>query len=475
MFAGVRQVPANGLFAVIDMAYIPPVDRESMRPFPSDTICAIATAPGHGGIGVVRVSGSSSRNVLAKVWKGQIDAKDFEPRHLYLGEVAGDRAMAVLMKAPRTYTGEDVVEFSAHGSPVILGRILDACVKSGARPAGPGEFTRRAFLAGKLDLAQAEAVADLINATTERAARLAEAQLSGALSAEVKALSEKLADIRAEIEAGIDFPEEEMPPFDRDAIMRRLGDIIASMKKLSATFKEGRLVREGAKVAIVGRPNAGKSSIFNRLAGQERAIVHHEAGTTRDVVEETVILDGVSFRLRDTAGLRDEASEVEALGIGRTHSEMESADVVLAVIDGSRRVEDSTPEMMGNRNTLMVINKSDLPSALADKDLKNLSPIFASAKTGEGIDNIIRRLKEIASSNVAFGEGAVVSNARHKDAIDSALGALAKSWGSISTSEPPECVASHLRDAQDSLGSITGEVTTDDLLDKIFSKFCIGK
>ncbi len=488
-----------------------------------DTICAIATPPGAGGIGVVRISGPRAREVLTALWRGRVHPSQFEARKLYLGSITlplckgesegvdrtvstspnpslqrrgitdtihgsritlhgfHDKALAVFMPSPHTYTGDDVVEISCHGSQIILSRILEACGAAGARIAAPGEFTRRAFLAGKLDLAQAEAVADLIGATSERGARQASEQLEGRLSAEVREAGSRLADIRAVVEASIDFPEEGIEQWCGD-IADRINDVASRVKKLTATYGCGRMIRDGVRVAIVGRPNSGKSSLMNRLAGRDRALVHHEPGTTRDVIEERVQIGGVEFRLRDTAGVRDAGCEVEALGIARTREEIALADLVLAVFDGSREFGKEDEEVMAcvcARPAITIINKSDLPERLKlpSHDAQGI-PLRISALTGMGMDDLSARLAAavLSEDNIAGAhESAIVTSARHKAALDDALTALKGGSDALAANDPIECIAQHLRSAQDALGSITGEVTTDELLDRIFSRFCIGK
>ena len=448
----------------------------------TDTICAIATPPGHGSLGVVRLSGPNSLTILGNIWSGPIAPARFEPRRLYLGSVAGiDRAMAVSMPAPATYTGDDVVELSAHGSPVVLGAILGACCAAGARPAAPGEFTRRAFLAGKLDLAQAEGVADLIAATSERGARLAADQLAGRLSERVRAIGKAIAALRARVEAAIDFPEEGIDLPGETATAVETAAIRASIAALAATFREGRLVREGVRVAICGRPNAGKSSLLNGLAGGDRAIVHHAPGTTRDVIAETVSLGGIAFHLRDTAGLRVGADDVEALGIARTRSEIAAADLVLAVFDGATPLstdDESLIAALDPSKAVVAINKSDLPQRLDRARLTahiGGAPVATSAKTGAGLNDLAAALTARAGADAAAREGAVVTSARHKALLDDAAAALDAAHGALARRDPAEFTAHHLATAQDALGGITGAVTTDDLLDRIFSQFCIGK
>ncbi len=470
----------------------------------TDTIVAIATPAGMGGVGVVRLSGPASRAILAQLWRGRMPVERFEPRKLYLGEIGApsseecspnersdrehdelrvtsyesriDRVLAVHMPAPQTYTGQEVVELHAHGSPIVLRQIVDACVNFGARLAEPGEFTRRAFLAGKLDLAQAEAVADLIHADSERAVRAASEQLDGRLSLEVGVLHEALADARARVEAAIDFPEEEdvITHACHDAA-DRLASIAQRCGVLAATFREGRLVREGVRTAIVGPPNAGKSTLLNRLAGQDRAIVHHTPGTTRDVIEESVVISGIAFRLCDTAGLRDGASEIEGLGIDRTQAQIERADLIIAVIDGSRPMSSDEEILFASLDptrTIVVQNKSDL-SQPSDARIPG-GDVAISAKLGTGIDEL-KRLMVNATEAGAATDGAMVTNARHKGALDEAHSCLTQAQRALDASEPIECIAQLLRRAQDVLGTITGSVTDDAILDRIFSQFCIGK
>jgi tRNA modification GTPase len=445
----------------------------------TDTICAIATPPGAGGIGVVRISGPAAFDVLERVWRGKTASSNLKPRKLYLGEVkiaSHDKVMAVKMPAPNTYTGQDVVELSCHGSQVVLRGILEACVKAGARLAGPGEFTRRAFLAGKMDLAQAEAVADLIHATSERGARIAADQLDGRLSSEIEGIASELASLRGEVEASIDFPEEGIEvtgSFDE-----RVAKIVSGIKDLAETYETGRFARGGVRVAIVGRPNSGKSSLMNSLAGIDRALVHHEPGTTRDVIEECVSFDGLVFRLRDTAGIREDAAEVESMGIDRAQEELSLADAAIVVFDGSREFGAEDEEVLRRAEgvrSIFVINKSDLTQEFNSDDSGGREFLRVSAKTGEGIDGLAGRLASIASQETGTEEGVTVTSERHRAALDESRAHIERAAQVYGGREPVECIAQHLRGAQDSLGTITGRVTTDALLDRIFSTFCIGK
>lgn len=456
----------------------------------TDMICAIATPPGAGGLGVVRISGPKAFDILDKIWRSRNGKNVADFRRLYLGKAiaadgsAIDRIMAVKMPAPYTYTGQDVVELSCHGSPIVLKKIVKSCVEAGARVAEPGEFTRRAYLSGKMDLAQAEAVCDLISATSEKAAKLAGEQLEGKLSKEIKAIGSCLTDLRSFIEACIDFPEEEIGALE-GGVEERLGKIANSVEALAETYDTGRLLRDGVRVVIIGKPNVGKSSILNRLVGCERVLVHHEPGTTRDVIEERACFGGIEFCFSDTAGMRHSPTEVESMGIDRACCEIEKSDLAIVVFDGSRpfdQEDETVLERCHGSAEIMVINKHDLPQRF---DVKRITEagfkgniIHASAKTGKGIDELSKCLiSHVITEPSARGyvEGVIVTSARHWAALLDAKASLKQAAEAYKEQEPLECIAQHLRIAQESLGAITGEVTTEDILDRIFSTFCIGK
>ncbi len=382
------------------------------------------------------------------------------------------------MPAPRTYTGEDVVELSCHGSRIILQRIVEACVAAGARVAAPGEFTRRAFMAGKMDLAQAEAVCDLIGAQGERGVRLAREQLEGRLSREVGAMASELTDLRATVEASIDLPDEGIE--EAEDVLARLVEVTSGVRRLVQSFEHGRLAREGVRTVIVGRRNAGKSSLLNRLAGCERALVHHASGTTRDVVEEGVNLDGMFFRLRDTAGIRGNPSEIESLGIDRSRCEIGMADLALVVFDGSSEFSPEDAEVLKlakGMHLVYVVNKSDLPQKFDIEEL-DAEPVRISALTGDGMEGLTRRMAWLSLNEggaTDAGESATVTSVRHRALLAEAAEALEGARSLIEGGAAAELAAQHLRQAQSAIGGITGEVTTDEILDRIFSRFCIGK
>ena len=438
----------------------------------SEPIVAIATAPGRGGVGVVRVSGQRV-SAIATAILGRLPV----PRHATYGRFIDadgstlDEGIALFFAAPHSFTGEHVLELQGHGGPVVLNLILQRCIELGARLAEPGEFSRRAFLNGKLDLAQAEAVADLIDAASSEAARSAVRSLSGAFSARIAELVEALTRLRMLVEATLDFPEEEID-FLRDAdAFGRLDAIDASLRAVRAQAKQGAMLREGLTVVLIGQPNVGKSSLLNQLAGFEAAIVTEIAGTTRDTVREAIQIEGVPLHLIDTAGLRETEDAVEKIGIARTWAAVDKADVALLLVDAAHGLgerESAILQRLPPVARLTIHNKIDVaaeaPRVVGDE-------IWLSAKTGAGIELLRGKLLEAAGWQAA-GEGAFMARARHLDALGRAAGHLAAARESAAQLE---LFAEELRLAQAALSEITGEFTADDLLGEIFSTFCIGK
>ena len=437
-----------------------------------DLIAAIATAPGRGGVGVVRVSGAEIAPFATAILGRQPEPRRATYTRFFDrdGEVL-DEGIALYFAAPHSFTGEHVLELQGHGGPVVLNLILQRCVELGARLAAPGEFTRRAYLNGKLDLAQAEAVADLIDAASGEAARSAVRSLSGAFSARIAELVEALTRLRMLVEATLDFPEEEID-FLRDAdAFGRLDAIDASLRAVRSQARQGMLLREGLTVVLIGQPNVGKSSLMNQLAGFEAAIVTEIAGTTRDTVREAIQIQGVPLHIIDTAGLRDTNDAVEKIGIARTWDAVGKADVALLLVDAAYGVgerEVAILQRLPGVARLTLHNKIDVtldaPRAVGDE-------IWLSAKTGAGVELLREKLLEAAGWQAA-GEGAFMARARHLDALDRAAGHLAAARAAAAQLE---LFAEELRLAQAALSEITGEFTADDLLGEIFSKFCIGK
>ena len=451
----------------------------------TDTIAAVSTPPGRGGIGIVRVSGPRAGEV-ARAVAGRLPEPRLATSARFLagdGETL-DTGIALWFPAPHSYTGEDTLELQGHGGSVVLDRVAGRVLSLGARPARPGEFTERAFLNGKLDLAQAEAVADLIDAATHEAARLARRSLDGALSERVNAAVADLVEIRTFIEGSLDFPDEEVPDLPEDLLAERLDRVRAAVAAARGTAARGNLLREGFGVVIVGRPNVGKSSLLNRLVGRERAIVTEVPGTTRDTLHESVQVDGLPLRIVDTAGLHPTEDPVERIGIERTWAAVDEADAVLAVVDDRRGLEDADREILGRipdrLPRVVVHNKIDLSGAPAGERKAGAQAgvgsfrIRLSAKTGEGVDRLCERLKALAGYEPR-AEGLFMARRRHLVALDEALAALDAARRGGDEGAGSELVAEDLRLAQRALGEITGEFTTDDLLDRIFATFCIGK
>ncbi len=432
-----------------------------------DTIAAIATPAGRGAIGVVRVSGPAVRNI-AKQLTGAVPRAHQAARCTFKdanGEPLDD-GLALFFPAPHSYTGEDVLELQGHGGPVVLQSVLQACVDAGARLADPGEFTRRAFLEGKLDLAQAEAVADLIDAASRQAARSALRSLSGEFSAEVHSLVGRLTELRALTEAMLDFPEEEVDELHRHDAAERLGQVRKAIEALLANSRRGRLLGTGIHAVIAGAPNVGKSSLLNRLAGEERAIVTPIAGTTRDALREPIEIEGVPLVLVDTAGLRASGDEIERIGMERARKELERADVVLLVSEAGRAQDFAEPLPEGVA-TIQVYNKCDLaPGFVAPP-----SGVAVSAKTGSGLGSLRQAILK-AAGWTSTGESPFLARERHLRWLESASRHLAAASGEASRWD---FFAEELRLAQSDLGQITGAVSADELLGEIFSRFCIGK
>jgi tRNA modification GTPase len=432
-----------------------------------DTIAAIATPAGRGGIGIVRVSGPGVPRVAAAVLGKlpQPRLASFGPFRDRQGETV-DQGLALYFPAPHSYTGEAVLELQGHGGPVVMQALLSACVDAGARIAEPGEFTRRAFLEGKLDLAQAEAVADLIDAASREAARSALRSLSGEFSAAIGALQGRLVELRAVTEAMLDFPEEEVDALHREDAAARLAQARQSLGEVLAKSRRGSLLRGGIHVVLAGRPNVGKSSLLNRLAGEERAIVTPIPGTTRDALREPILIEGVPVVVVDTAGLRESRDEIERLGMQRTRQELDRADVVIAVFEANRG-RDALQDLPAAPARIDVYNKIDLAPGFAPP----ADALGVSAKTGAGLEALRQRILGVAGWSTG-AEPVFLARERHLRALDRASAHLAAAAGETARWE---FFAEELRLAHVALGSITGEFSADDLLGEIFKRFCIGK
>ncbi|CAH2032712.1 tRNA uridine-5-carboxymethylaminomethyl(34) synthesis GTPase MnmE [Trichlorobacter ammonificans] len=455
--------------------------------YKDDTIAAVSTPPGEGGIGIVRVSGPQAETIGLGLFRFQRGTA-FRSHVLHYGTVIDpatglliDEAMAVLMRAPRSYTCEDLLEIHCHGGMLVVEQVLAAALAGGARLADPGEFTRRAFVNGRIDLVQAEAVIDIIQARTDASLQLAQRQREGALSGRLAEIVRSLTRSLAMVEAYIDFPEEDIGEADAGGMRRAVVAALAEIEQLLARFEEGRILREGVSVLIVGKPNAGKSSLLNRLLNENRAIVTHIPGTTRDIIEETINLSGLAVRLLDTAGIRHTEDLVEREGINRALEKIPQADLVVFVVDGSRPFGEEDRfilDAIGSAPVVVARNKSDLPVVIElPPEMHRLPQVSMSAASGEGVD----ALRALIRSTFLRGEAldsrefVAISRARHRDALVSACAALRHALAESGGDLRLETLAIDLRESLFALGQVTGETTTDDLLDIIFSSFCIGK
>jgi tRNA modification GTPase len=483
-----------------------------------DTIVAIATPPGRGGIGVVRLAGARARETAEPMLRLR---HELEPGRAVFGELIEperrattdteevkaptltaktavrmghppsptcdvsqriDEVVVTYFAKPHSYTTDDIVEISAHGSPVVLRHIVEMCVAAGARLAEPGEFTMRAFLNGRIDLTQAEAVRDLIDSQTLYQAKIAAQQLEGALSRRLQPVKQKLVELIAVLEAGIDFAEDDVSVLPDAAIVERIAAVREPLEQLAASFAYGKIVQEGLTLAIVGRPNVGKSSLFNRLVERERAIVTATPGTTRDLVSETVAIGGIPIRLVDTAGIRQALDEAEAIGIRKSMEALADADLVLIVLDASQPATAEDEELTrhtAGRPSIVVGNKCDLEgsapwSAVSDQSI--VPVVLASALTGEGIAELRREiLRHIGGETGAQAEAGFLTNVRHQGLVKDSLAALDTATGAVAAKVPHEMLLLDLYNALRPLDAVTGATTTDDILNLIFSKFCIGK
>jgi tRNA modification GTPase len=465
-------------------------DRHEVRARPDaagETVAAVATAPGPAGIAIVRLSGPDAWAIAARVaqppqplpdWAAAVGrALHVRFAHPHSGETLDD-GLLLVFRAPRSYTGEDVVELQGHGGSVASRRLLEAVLAAGARPAPPGEFTRRAFLNGRLDLTQAEAVLDLIQARTDRAAQAARAQLDGRLGAEIRAHYATLAAIAADIEALLDFSEEEVPDGFLQEADARLARLLEPLQALIGSWHAGHLLREGALVVISGRPNVGKSSLLNALLGRDRAIVSEQPGTTRDSIEESLVLEGFLVRLVDTAGLRETACAIEAEGVARAGALVEQADLNLHLLDGSRALDAEDGRQLARLSptrTLLAVNKSDLPPRLDREALDGWQAVSISARAGHGLAALREALAGRLGLPGAVATGAEVA-ARHREELERAAEAISEARRLLGgAADGLVLAAQRLRTAALALARITGSVWSKDLLDAVFSRFCVGK
>lgn len=443
----------------------------------ADTIAAISTPVGEGAIALVRMSGVNAIAVADKIFRGKETPSRFASHVQHLGEIVDetgrviDEVVISIHRAPASYTGDDLVEINCHGGTLVTAKVLEACLRKGARSARPGEFTERAFLNGKMDLTQAEAVIDLIRARTDLALRSATEQLEGKLGEKIRSIRQDLVDLVAHVEASIDFPEEGIEPDEADKLRIRLDSIAKEIQTLLATADTGRILREGVRVVIYGATNAGKSSLLNRLLGYERVIVSDTHGTTRDTIEETVNLRGIPVRLLDTAGLRTSTSETEREGIARTERSLTQADLRLHIIDRNAPRPPHFKEA-ANGNELVVLNKSDLPE---HADWENFSALRISCTTEKGLDELEHEIVARIGKHNLRPENAVAINLRHRDCLRRALDACDRARSGMAEGLSSEYLTVDLKEALSAVGEVIGTVGIEQILDSVFGQFCIGK
>lgn len=454
-----------------------------------DTIAALATPMGEGGIAVIRVSGSEAFTIVDPIFrpKGIRNRKPSEAEshtvhygHIIWKDEIIDEVLVSVFRSPRTFTREDVVEISCHGGALTTKLTLEAVLNAGARHAQPGEFTQRAFLNGRLDLTQAEAVADIIHARTELSLKAANEQLAGKLSKRIEALREDLMLVLAHVEAHIDFPDEDIAPDTHDQLLGKLRDGSVFVEQLLRTAREGKILRNGVRCAIIGRPNAGKSSLLNQLLGHDRAIVSETEGTTRDTIEETASIRGIPIIFVDTAGIRESKDEIEAEGIRRSRKAVDQSEIVLHIIDASAALHEMDRGFLDefkSKKRLIILNKVDLQSQISKEEMEVHDIVISvSARSGSGLDELKDALSAIIWEGQVQSENLEIAiSARHQTALNRTRDGIERSEQALAIGESLELVAMDLRIAVEAIGEIVGKTSTEDLLDKIFSQFCIGK
>lgn len=456
----------------------------------TDTIAAISSAAGNSGIGIIRVSGDEAIEVVDKIFRpanknkklANVESHTVHYGHIMDGDKTLDQVLVIVMKNPHSYTGEDTVEIDCHGGMLILKKVLDLVLKNGARTAEPGEFTKRAFLNGRIDLSQAEAVMDLINSKNDFALNSSIEQLKGGVSDAIKDIRKDIIYHIAFIESALDDPEHiSLDGYDEE-ITEMLNENIDKISKLVNSFDNGRIMKEGIKTVILGKPNAGKSSLLNLMLGEDRAIVTDIEGTTRDTLEENINFNGLSLKIIDTAGIRDTEDLVERIGVNKAKEIAKEGDLIIYVVDGSRELDDNDREiikLINDKQAIILVNKSDMDTVINIDELKkdsNRDVILFSAKNGEGMDQHEEEIRNMFySGKVTYNDQVYITNARHKEALENALESLKQVKNSVDAGMPEDFYSIDLMDAYTDLGLIIGESVEDDLVDEIFSKFCMGK
>ena len=455
------------------------------------TIAAISTATGNGGIGIIRMSGKKSFEILNRIFipfnKNEEEIKGYTMKFGYIinpkTQEKIDEVLVSYFIGPKSYTTENMCEINSHGGVIVEKKILELCLENGAELAEPGEFTKRAFLGGRIDLAQAESVIDLINSKSDNEAKASINQLEGNLSKKIKNIREKLLDVMADIEANIDYPEYDIEDVTNSKIRTVLDDIKGDLVHLSQTFENGKILKEGVKTIIIGKPNAGKSSLLNSILNEERAIVSEYAGTTRDTIEEFVNVQGISLKLIDTAGIRKTDDKIEEIGVNRALKLSEDADLIIAIFDGSKELDDEDKEILNiikNKKSIILLNKKDIGDICLENSeyLKKFKDniIKISAKTGDGVEDIYNKIAEMFKTNeIKMNDGIIITNIRHKNQIDKAINSVNEAIESNESGLPIDIVSIPIKQILNDLSAITGEDVSEDIINEIFSKFCLGK
>ena len=452
------------------------------------TIAAISTAMGNSGIGIIRMSGDESFDIIKKILKTKSKKVDIKPNTINYGYIVSgdeiiDEVLVSFFRSPKSFTTENMVEINSHGGIIIMNKILDLCLKNGAELAEPGEFTKRAFLNGRIDLSQAEAIVDIINAKSEKEAKASMKQLNGYLSNKLHKIKDKIMEVLVDIEASIDYPEYDIEEVTENRVATSMEEIKKELDSLRKTFDNGKLIKDGIKVAIIGKPNAGKSSLLNAILKEERAIVTEIEGTTRDTIEEFIQIDGIPIKIIDTAGIRETENIVEQIGITKSKEAANEADLIIAIIDSSKELSKEDIEILEfikDKKAIILLNKMDLESKVSHEDIlkiiSNKEILDISALNKEGIEKLFEIISNMYKFNeIEIDDSVTITNNRHKIAIEKMIKSVEKAEEAISNAMPIDVVTIHITDILGEMGKITGESVSEDIINEIFKKFCLGK